>query len=75
MPRMPTPLFHVRLVAHRPDFVATMTPEERAIMGAHLEFLGRLLADGKLVVAGPVLDPAGVYGWCNASQPSCGHRP
>jgi uncharacterized protein len=55
-------LFFARLVANRPDFVATMTPEERATMRAHGAFLHEQLAAGKLVVAGPVFDPAGAFG-------------
>jgi uncharacterized protein YciI len=59
---MPAQLFFVRLIANRPDFPANLTPEEQATMGAHVAFLKEQLAAGKLVVAGPVLDPAGVFG-------------
>lgn len=55
-------LFFVRLVANRPNFAASMTPDEQATMRSHSEFLQGQLAAGKLVVAGPVLDPAGVFG-------------
>ncbi len=55
-------LFFVRLIGSRPNFAATMTPDEQATMAAHGAFLGEQLAAGKLVVAGPVLDPAGVFG-------------
>jgi uncharacterized protein YciI len=38
----------------RDDFVATITPEEAAIMsGPHTEHLERLLAEGTLILAGP----------------------
>ena len=40
----------------RPGFAQGMTPEERAAMTAHGEYLARLLAEGKLVIAGPCLD-------------------
>jgi uncharacterized protein YciI len=40
----------------------SMTAEEQATMRAHGEFLQGQLAAGTLVVAGPVLDPAGVFG-------------
>lgn len=59
---MPNSFFFVRLVANRPNFAMTMTPEERATMGAHVAFLQKQLAAGKLVVAGPVMDPAGGFG-------------
>lgn len=56
------PFFVARLVAHRPDFPADITPEEGAIMQRHNGYLREQLAKGTLVVAGPVLDPKGVYG-------------
>ncbi len=56
------PMFFARLVPNRPDFAMTMTPEEQATMGAHGQFLGRQLAAGKLVVAGPVMARDGVFG-------------
>jgi uncharacterized protein YciI len=59
---MPSSLFFVRLVPNRPDFLMTMTADERAAMGAHGEFLQTQLAAGTLIVAGPVLDPAGLFG-------------
>jgi uncharacterized protein YciI len=34
-----------------------MTEEERAAFAAHAEWLGRLLADGSLILAGPTLGP------------------
>lgn len=39
----------------RDDFAATMTDEERAAFAAHAAWLGRLLADGVLILAGPTL--------------------
>jgi len=33
------------------------TPEENAVMGAHFEYLEGLLAEGRLILAGPSLDP------------------
>lgn len=59
---MPNSFFFVRLVTNRPDFAMTMTSEEKATMGAHIAWLQKQLAAGKLVVAGPVLDPAGPFG-------------
>ena len=34
-----------------------MTDQERAAFAAHAEWLGRLLADGVLILAGPTLGP------------------
>ena len=59
---MPSSLFFVRLVANRPNFAMSMTADEQATMRAHGEFLQGELAAGTLVVAGAVLDPAGVFG-------------
>ena len=39
----------------RPDFAATMSPEEEAVFGEHFAHLQRLLAEGTLVLAGPTL--------------------
>ena len=41
----------------REDFAATMTEPEQAAFAAHGQWLGGLLADGVLVVAGPTLGP------------------
>ena len=41
------------LHASREDFAATLTEEEQAAFAAHAEWLGRLLADGVLILAGP----------------------
>jgi uncharacterized protein YciI len=59
---MPSSLFFLRLVANRPNFAMSMTPEEQATMRAHGEFLQGLLEASTLVVAGPVFDPAGAFG-------------
>ncbi|MFP2909042.1 YciI family protein [Pyxidicoccus sp. 3LFB2] len=59
---MPSSLFFVRLVPNRPDFALSMTPEEQVAMRGHGEFLQGQLAAGTLVVAGPVMDPQGIYG-------------
>ena len=54
--------FFMRLNPPRPDFATTMTPEEKDMMGQHSAFLRELLAQGKLILAGPVLDPQGAFG-------------
>jgi uncharacterized protein YciI len=55
-------LFLFRLIPPREDFAQTMTPPEQQAMSEHMEYWRRLLADGKVVVYGPVADPEGVWG-------------
>lgn len=54
--------FVFRLVPPRPDFAFTLTPEERQTMEEHLAYLQGLMAEGKVVAFGPVLDPEGPFG-------------
>ncbi|HVX51375.1 MAG TPA: YciI family protein [Chitinophagaceae bacterium] len=54
--------FALTLLPGRPDFAQTMTPEERAAMLAHIDYWKSIMAQGKVLVFGPVLDPASVYG-------------
>jgi uncharacterized protein len=56
------PFFFARLVPNRHDFPANITADEGAVMQRHSVFLHEQLAKGSLVVAGPVLDPGGVFG-------------
>ena len=39
----------------REDFAATMTDEERAVWGIHLERFEQALSDGTLILVGPTL--------------------
>jgi uncharacterized protein len=55
-------LFLFRLIPPRADFAQTMTPEEQQAMAEHQDYWQRLLADGRVVVYGPVADPEGVWG-------------
>jgi uncharacterized protein YciI len=41
----------------RDNFAATMTDEERTAFAEHARWLGRLLADGVLILGGPTLGP------------------
>jgi uncharacterized protein YciI len=41
----------------RPTFISDMRDEERAVMAEHFAYLERLLAEGRLLLAGPSLDP------------------
>ncbi|MEO3859892.1 YciI family protein [Acrocarpospora sp. B8E8] len=55
-------LFLYKFVPHRPDFPATMTDTEAAVMGAHVAYW-QALADKDITVAfGPVADPGGSWG-------------
>jgi hypothetical protein len=56
-----------------------MTEEERAAFAAHAEWLGRLLADGSLILAAPTLGPVntgiGIFEGTVASGDHCPRRP
>ena len=54
--------FFVKLVPRRPTFAQDMTPDERAIMMQHVVYWKKFLDEGKVLVYGPVMDPAVVYG-------------
>ena len=41
--------------APRENFAATMTDEEQAVWGQHMELLTRRLQEGSLILAGPTL--------------------
>ncbi len=51
-----------KLVAPRPTFAADMTDVEAAVMAEHATYWSALVAEGRVVAFGPVLDPAGVWG-------------
>jgi uncharacterized protein YciI len=55
-------LFFFRLNPPRADFAQTMSADEQRAMAEHMEYWRRLLADGRVVVYGPVADPEGVWG-------------
>jgi uncharacterized protein len=54
--------FVLRLIAPRPDFAATLTDSERAIMGSHAAHWRPYLERGDMVVFGPVLTGEDSYG-------------
>jgi hypothetical protein len=43
---------------HRPDFLATMTPEEKAVMGQYQTYTRQLFDQGKIVLGGAATDGA-----------------
>jgi len=51
-----------KLTGPRAEFPQDMTPQEAAIMQAHVAYCGELLRAGKALVFGPVADPAGIWG-------------
>lgn len=54
--------YSVKLIPSRPTFAMDMTDDERAIMNEHGLYWRSKMAQGLVVVFGPVLDPKGVYG-------------
>ena len=54
--------FFLKLIPPRPDFMVTMTEQERAIMGAHQVYWRGFAEKGWAVAYGPVADPKGGYG-------------
>jgi len=55
-------LFLFRLIPPRADFAQTMTADEQKAMAEHMFYWEELMADGKVLVYGPVADPEGVWG-------------
>jgi uncharacterized protein len=51
-----------RLLPPRPTFPMDMTDAERELMNAHVGYWMKHLAEGRVVVFGPVLDPKGAWG-------------
>jgi uncharacterized protein YciI len=56
------PHYFLKLIPRRPTFSQDMTPEERTVMMQHIAYWTELMNKGKVVVFGPVTDPAGAYG-------------
>ena len=54
--------FLLRLIPPRPSFAMDMTEAEAAVMAEHSEYWRGHLAQGAVVVVGPVADPAGFWG-------------
>jgi len=58
-----TDLFFVlRLLPPRASFLADMSDEERGLMQAHGVYWRERMAEGKVIVFGPVADPKGPWG-------------
>ena len=54
--------YFLKLLPCRPTFAFDMTEEERAVMQQHVAYWQQQMAEGKVVVFGPVMDPNGPYG-------------
>jgi uncharacterized protein YciI len=54
--------FFLKLIPCRPTFAMDMTDEERAVMMEHIAYWKKWMDEGRVVVFGPVMDPAGPYG-------------
>lgn len=54
--------FFLKLIPCRPTFAMDMTDEERAVMMQHIAYWKKWMTEGRVVVFGPVMDPAGPYG-------------
>jgi uncharacterized protein YciI len=54
--------FVLKLIPCRPSFSHDMNAEERAIMLQHVAYWKEKMAQGFVLVFGPVMDPKGVYG-------------
>jgi uncharacterized protein len=54
--------FFFKLIPPRTTFITDMTAAERAIMEDHAQYMRSAQAAGEVLIAGPVLAPAGVFG-------------
>ena len=59
---IPYQFFVCRLLPPRPTFAEDMNETERAVMREHVEYWKGLADQGKAVLFGPVMDPAGPWG-------------
>jgi uncharacterized protein len=60
--RMGKQHFFIKLIPPRATFPMDMSADERAIMQRHVAYMTELFAQGKVLIFGPVLDPAHPYG-------------
>ena len=54
--------FHCKMSLPRPDFLQTMTDDEKALLKAHGDYLQSLCNSGSILCHGPVDDPKGGWG-------------
>jgi uncharacterized protein YciI len=58
-----------KLIPPRPSFALDMTEEEAAVMGEHATYWSGLLADGRAIVFGPVIEPESTWGLAVVEAP------
>jgi uncharacterized protein YciI len=56
------PYFLCKMMLPRPDFVASMSEDEKRVMKAHGDYLQSLAELGTIICHGPVDDPKGGWG-------------
>lgn len=61
--------FLMKLVPPRATFPGDATPAEMTAMGQHAEYIRALVREGRILAAGPVMDPAGSWGVALAEVP------
>ncbi len=54
--------YFLKLNPCRPTFAQDMSDEEKLVMLQHVTYWKALMGESKVVVFGPVFDPAGAYG-------------
>jgi uncharacterized protein YciI len=58
----PDRYYLLRLIPPRPTFPQDMTEAERKVMQAHVAYWTERVKEGRMIVFGPVADPAGPWG-------------
>ena len=56
------PHYYVKLIPPRPTFADDITPDERALMGAHSDYTREIFDAGSILAYGPVLAAEGSFG-------------
>lgn len=56
------PYYFAKAKPFKDDFMTNSTPEEDRLMGQHFQYLKSLQKEGKLYLAGPVVDEGTPYG-------------
>jgi uncharacterized protein YciI len=54
--------FYIQLIPPRPTFASDMSADERVLMQQHVGYFRGLFDQGKVLIFGPVLDPANNFG-------------
>jgi uncharacterized protein len=56
--------FMIKFLPRKPNFVQTMTDEDRKIVVQHHEYWKKYVDSGIALLFGPVFDPKGTFGIC-----------